>query len=157
MKKQWIPAVGKMTYGIYLLTTHYDDKFNGMIASWVSLVSYDPPLVMVAVHPNRYSHHLIEQGGAFALHALSKTQPDFLSRFKGSDPADKFAGIAWERGKTGCPIIKECVAYLDCRVKTIIKPGNHSIFIGEIIDAGLLSDEETFSMMDYSGIYLGKA
>ncbi len=91
------------------------------------------------------------------MHALGKTRQDFLSRFKGPDPADKFADISWERGKTGCPIIKECVAYLDCRVKTIIKPGNHTIFIGEIIDARLISDEETFSTIDYSGIYLGKA
>lgn len=157
MKKQWISAVGKMTHGIYVLTTYYDDKINGMIASWVSQVSYDPPLVMVAVHPNRYSHSLIEKGGAFALHALGKRQQGFLSRFKGSDPADKFAGISWERGKTGCPIITECIAYLDCRVQTIIKPGNHTIFIGEIIDARRISDEEAFSTINYNGIYLGKA
>ena len=79
MKEQWIKAVGKITYGIYVLTTYYDDEINGMIASWVSQVSYDPPLVMVAVHPNRYSHHLIEQGGAFALHALGKRQQGYYN------------------------------------------------------------------------------
>ncbi|RLB87199.1 MAG: flavin reductase, partial [Deltaproteobacteria bacterium] len=43
MKKQWLPAFGQMTYGIYVLTTRFDDAVNGMIASWVTQVSYAPP------------------------------------------------------------------------------------------------------------------
>ena len=67
MKDAWIQALGKMTYGIYVLTTCDKEEINGMIASWVSQVSYDPLLITVGVHPNRYSHHLIEQSGRFAL------------------------------------------------------------------------------------------
>ena len=59
MDERWLQALGSMTYGIYVLTTHHEEKINGMIASWVSQISYDPPLVMVAVHPNRYSRQLI--------------------------------------------------------------------------------------------------
>jgi flavin reductase (DIM6/NTAB) family NADH-FMN oxidoreductase RutF len=55
-----------MTYGIYVLTSFYKEEINGMIASWVSQVSYDPLLIMAAVHTHRYSHHLIEKAGAFA-------------------------------------------------------------------------------------------
>ena len=51
MKEDWVQALGKMTYGIYVLTTCDEDEVNGMIASWVSQVSYDPLLIMVAVHP----------------------------------------------------------------------------------------------------------
>jgi flavin reductase (DIM6/NTAB) family NADH-FMN oxidoreductase RutF len=53
MQDQWIKAFAKMTYGIYVLTSGADEAINGMIASWVSQVSYEPPLVMVAVHPKR--------------------------------------------------------------------------------------------------------
>jgi len=83
MENKCIKALGKMTYGIYVLTTFYADEINGMIASWASQISYAPPLVSVAIHPNRYSHHLIEQSGSFALHTLAKDQTEFLSRFKG--------------------------------------------------------------------------
>ncbi|MEJ2286300.1 MAG: flavin reductase, partial [Desulfobacterales bacterium] len=38
-----------MTYGIYVLTSCHQQEINGMIASWVSQVSYTPPLIMVAV------------------------------------------------------------------------------------------------------------
>ena len=78
MDKEWLSAFGKMTYGIYVLTTGSAGTINGMIASWVSQVSYDPPLISVAVHPNRYSHQLIEQSKCFALHVVAKDRSDLL-------------------------------------------------------------------------------
>ena len=98
MDERWVNTFGAMTYGIYVLTTFHEQKINGMIASWVSQVSYDPPVVMVAVHPNRYSHQLIRESGCFALHILSRNQRDLLSRFKGIDPEAKFHSIQWAEG-----------------------------------------------------------
>ena len=157
MKEEWIKAFAKMTYGIYVLTSKTDEAINAMIASWVSQVSYEPPLVMVAVHPNRYSHQLISQGGGFVLHALASTQANLLSRFKGADVKAKFSSLDWTTGKTGCPILQECLAYLECELKTRYRPGNHTLFIGEVVAAGVFSDEDPFTTMAYDGIYLGKA
>ena len=157
MEKKWIQALGKLTYGIYVLTTFYDDEINGMIASWVSQVSYDPPLIMAAVHPNRYSHRLIEQSAAFALHMVAQNQGEYLARFKGDDPRRKFDGIRWEKGKTGCPILKDCIAFADCSVSAVYKPGNHTLYIGEILEADCFSDDNPFITSDYSGQYLGKS
>ncbi|UCE53511.1 MAG: flavin reductase [Desulfobacterales bacterium] len=156
MEKIWIQALGKMTHGIYVLTTFYEGEINGMIASWVSQVSHDPPLIMVAIHPKRYSHRLIEQSGRFALHILAKNQADYLSRFKGADPKDKFSSLKWVKGTTGCPILNDCVAYLECNVKVAYKPGNHTLYFGKVVDAKVLSDEKPFSTSDYEGQYLGK-
>jgi len=157
MDERWFQTLGSMTYGIYVLTTYHEEKINGMIASWVSQVSYDPALVMVAVHPNRYSHHFIQQSGSFALHLLTRNQKDFLSRFKGPDPEAKFASIPWARGKTGCPILKECIGYLECAVRERYAPGNHSLFIGEIVDARIFSHEDPLTTLDYEGFYTGKS
>jgi flavin reductase (DIM6/NTAB) family NADH-FMN oxidoreductase RutF len=157
MKTEWLQAVGKMTYGIYVLTTFYEKEINGMIASWVSQVSYEPPLIMVAVHPNRYSHHLIEQSGCFALHILARKQSDFLSRFKGSDPKAKFSSIQWIRGKTGCPVLNACIAYVECNVINKYTPGNHTLFLGEVVAAEAFAEEQSLSTLDYDGIYIGKS
>jgi flavin reductase (DIM6/NTAB) family NADH-FMN oxidoreductase RutF len=157
MKEDWIKAFGKLTYGIYLLTSHYEEKINGMIASWVSQVSYEPPLIMAAVHPNRFSHQLIEQGGGFALHVLADTQADFLSRFKDADVSAKFSTLSWTPGKTGCPILSECPAYLECELKTHYRPGDHTLFIGEVIAAGVSGYQKPFTTREYDGVYLGKA
>ena len=157
MQEEWIKAFAKLTYGIYVLTSKTEEAINAMIASWVSQVSYEPPLIMVAVHPNRFSHQLIADGGCFALHVLASTQSNLLSRFKAADVKAKFSSLDWTTGKTGCPILKECLAYLECEVKTHTRPGNHTLFIGEVIAAGVFADEKPFTTMEYDGIYLGKA
>ena len=156
MQESWIKALGKMTYGIYILTSFHKAEVNGMIASWVSQISYDPLLTMVAVHPNRYSHQLIEKSGCFALHVIDRQQTEFLSRFKGPDPKAKLASVKWQRGQTGCPILSDCLAYLECTVRGSYTPGNHTLFIGKVVNAGSLAEGRPFSSADYQGIYLGK-
>ena len=90
-----------MTYGIYVLTTRFEDTINGMIASWVSQVSYAPPLILAAVHPNRYSHELLQKSGCFVLHSIARDQKELLLRFKGPDPDEKFSSLEWSTGVTG--------------------------------------------------------
>ena len=156
MKKEWLAAFGHMTYGIYVLTTRFDNTINGMIASWVTQVSYEPPLIMVAVHPNRYSHSLIEKGHSFALHVLDRSQKEMLKRFKGSDPEKKFSGIPWETGKTGVPLLKNCIAWFELNVKERYDPGNHTLFIGEVINSGTKSPGSPLCTLEYDGVYVGK-
>ena len=157
MEKEWLSALGKMTYGIYALTTAFEEKINGMIASWVTQISYDPPLLMVAVHPNRYSHQMIKQSGCFALHVLDKNRKEFLKRFKGPDPMAKFSDIEWRKGKTGSPLIKDCIAWFECEVIESLDPGNHTIFIAKIVDAKIVSEKAVMSTLDYDGAYIGKS
>jgi len=146
-----------MTYGIYVLTTRLEDRMNGMIASWVSQVSYEPPLVMVAIHPNRYSHELVRQSGNFALHIISREQKGLLARFKGPIAEEKFTSIDWRFGATGCPILKECIGCMECRIRENLKPGNHTLFIGEVVNAFFNEDKAPLATLDYEGTYLGKA
>lgn len=156
MHPGWQTVFSKMTCGVYVLTTAYRDKKNGMIASWVSQISYEPPLLTVAVHPKRYTHRLIEQSGCFALHLLPRSKKDYLTRFKGPDPEKKFEGIDWRVGAGGCPILQDCVGYIECDVVDSIAPGNHTLFIGRAVNAKNVSEEPVLTTLDYSGSYTGK-
>jgi flavin reductase (DIM6/NTAB) family NADH-FMN oxidoreductase RutF len=157
MDKQWLSAFGKMTYGIYVLTTAFEETINGMIASWVSQVSYEPPLISVAVHPNRYSHQLINQSRCFALHVVAKDRTDQLERFKGPDPLGKFSDIEWSKGETGSPILRDCIAWFECDVISSLEPGNHTVFIGNVVDAKIVSGNRVMSTADYNGAYIGRS
>ena len=157
MKKDWIKALGTMTHGIYVLTSFYEEAINGMIASWVSQVSYDPLLIMVAVHPNRYSHKLITKSGCFALHVLAADQSNLMGRFKGPDPEAKFSSIRWRPGRTGCPLLNDCLAYFECRVTAEYTPGNHTLFLGEVLEAQRIVAGNALSTLNYDGLYLGKS
>ena len=156
MKDTWLKAFGQMTYGIYVLTTRHEEIINGMIASWVSQVSYDPPLILVAIHPNRYSHGLTEKSGNFVLHVIERSQKELLARFKGADSAEKFSGIDWEPGQTGCPVLKACLAWFECSIKESYRPGNHTLFVGEVIDSACGSAGTPLCTLDYEGMYTGK-
>jgi flavin reductase (DIM6/NTAB) family NADH-FMN oxidoreductase RutF len=157
MEQQWQTALGQMTYGIYVLTTKKDDAINGMIASWVTQVSYDPPLILAAVHPNRYSHDMIVQSRVFGLHIIDQSRKDLLARFKGPDPKEKFSEIAWKKGKTGVPVLQDCLAWFELQVQEQHQPGNHTLFIGKVVAAGVHSDATPLSTLDYDGMYTGKA
>ena len=156
MKAELLNNMAHMTYGIYVLTTRHGDTINGMIASWVSQVSYDPPLIMAAVHPNRYSHDLLQKSGHFALHILAREQNDLLARFKGPDPGSKFDALAWHDGVTGCPVLADCIGSVECRIRQTLKPGNHTLFVGQVVHAIFRGAERPLCTLDYEGCYSGK-
>lgn len=156
MEKEWLTALGQMICGIYVLTTRFEDTINGMIASWVTQISHDPPLIVVAIHPNRYSHALIDSSGVFALHVIHRSQKELLKRFKGPDPLKKFDGISWKYGKTGVPIIDACIASFELEVKEQHPLGNHTLFVGEVVSCRFQSPGTPLSTLDYEGMYVGK-
>ena len=156
MKEEWINAMGKMTNGIYLLTTAYKSQVNGMIASWVTQVSYDPPLIAVAVHPNRLSHGIIENSGSFVLHVMKKSQKSLVMQFIGSASDEKFNGVEWQPGTTGCPLVKGCAAWFECNIFDRFQPGNHTMYIGEVITVETLSEAAVLTTQDYRGQYIGR-
>ena len=156
MEVQWQDALSTMVYGIYVLTTGVEESINGMIASWVTQVSYEPPLILVAVHPHRRTHGLIMDTGAFVLHSLSSEQKDLLAKFKGPDPKAKFDNLEWETGQTGCPILRDCVAFLECELRETYEPGNHTLFVGQVVNGRRNLTCPVLTTLDYSGTYTGK-
>jgi flavin reductase (DIM6/NTAB) family NADH-FMN oxidoreductase RutF len=156
MQEDFIKNIRHLTYGIYVLTTRFEAVYNGMIASWVSQVSHTPPLVMAAVHPHRFTHRLLETSGVFALHIIDRSQKAMLARFKGPNAATKFEGIEWQVGQTGCPVLRDCLAWLECRVAEHLAPGNHSLFIGEVVAAGCPAKGTPLTTLDYEGQYTGR-
>ncbi|MBI2876357.1 MAG: flavin reductase [Candidatus Tectomicrobia bacterium] len=147
----------RLISGVYLLTCCRGEEINGMPVSWASQVSSRPPLVMVAVRPDRYSHAMIEASGAFALSLLGRGQPGLVDRFMHPGPlkAEKFQGLEVERGVTGCPLLRDAAGFLECRVVGSQRPGDHTLFLGEVVAAGWYRDLPLLSMNDYGHSYGG--
>jgi flavin reductase (DIM6/NTAB) family NADH-FMN oxidoreductase RutF len=90
------------------------------------------------------------------LHVLDRSQKEMLKRFKGPDPEKKFSGIHWETGKTGAPILTNCMAWFELKVKERYDPGNHTLFIGEVVNSGTASKGSPLCTLEYDGMYVGK-
>jgi flavin reductase (DIM6/NTAB) family NADH-FMN oxidoreductase RutF len=150
--------MGKLNYGVYVLTSTFDESKNGCTVSWVSQVSFDPPIVTLSLAPGRFSHQFIKNAKTFALSILPDTDRGReLGRHFGvvsGRKFDQFANIECFSAETGAPIIKSAVAYMECKVLFSTDAGDHTVFFGEVISGKVISDaEETLSYLpsDYLG------
>jgi len=138
-------ALWKLINPIAVVTACHNGDMNGFIASWVTQVSFVPPLVMVAVNPLHYTYELITNSNAFAINVLRTDQAELVDLFGKSSGRkdDKFAPVPYKLGRTGSPLLKDCLAFVDCDVVWSKEAGDHVVVIGSISDAGVTSDGET--------------
>ena len=132
-------ALSTFNYGVYIVSGKRGDKANGLTAAWVTRVSFDPALVAVSVGKTRHTHYFIKDGGAFAISVLAEGQQKighYFGSVSGRDE-DKFARYPHESKKTGAPVISDCAAWIDCKLIHSYDAGDHTIFVGEIVDAGV--------------------
>ncbi|MEW6388215.1 MAG: flavin reductase family protein [Thermodesulfobacteriota bacterium] len=129
-----------LVQGVYVVTTRLGDKVNGMTAAWVSQVSFNPILLTVSIAPLRYSHDLIKESRVFALNLLTSEQIDLGKRFgyKSGRKVDKFAGLEYTTAVTGAPILPQVYAYYDLQLVDTFPAGDHTLFVGEVVDAKIL-------------------
>lgn len=80
---------------VAIITTKSGEKINGMTAAWVAQASFEPPLVVVSIAPERYTHQLIDESSVFAVNILSEGQVELGRNFgsKSGRDTDKFKGV----------------------------------------------------------------
>lgn len=155
MQPAWQEVLDRFTYGIYLVSIVADGKDNGMIASWVSQCSHEPPLVVLAIRQNRLSHAQILKAGAFCISVLPREALPLLKRFKIPEWERKFDGLTFRRSEQGAAILPEAIGHLDCTLETSYDTGDHTLFIGRIIAGEFQHDTLALSTADYGGSYRG--
>jgi flavin reductase (DIM6/NTAB) family NADH-FMN oxidoreductase RutF len=143
-------AFGKVINGVCVVTVKAGDKINGMTAAWYTRVSFSPPLVMVSVAPKRFTHDLIKKAGSFCINLLAEDQLPYAKAFGFSSgrTTDKFRGVKHKPGKTGSPILDGAAAYLDCRLIHSYDAGDHTLFVGEVVEAGATEKRPLHSRME---------
>jgi flavin reductase (DIM6/NTAB) family NADH-FMN oxidoreductase RutF len=133
-------AFKALVHGVYVVTTRLGEKINGMTAAWVAQVSLNPLLVMVSIAPSRYSHTLIKESGIFAINVLTAEQVELGKRFgyKSGRKIDKFAGLDYLAAGSGAPVLPQAYAYLDLKLVQTYTAGDHTLFVGEVMEAKIL-------------------
>lgn len=127
-------ALSHLAGGVVIVTTRgQDDEPRGMTATAVCSVSLVPPLVMACMSHAAATHRAVEESGVFALNLLPVTAERLARRFASADP-DKFAGLECEAGVTGAPLLESALAQCDCEVERSVPAGDHTIFIGRVVD-----------------------
>jgi flavin reductase (DIM6/NTAB) family NADH-FMN oxidoreductase RutF/rubredoxin len=151
----------KIPYGLYAICSRKGNKINGQIANALFQVTAEPPTVAISINKQNLTHEFIESSKVFTASILCDHTPmKFIGTFgfKSGRDIDKFEKINYKLGKTKAPIVTEnCLGFLEAQVINKVSVGTHTIFIGKIIDADIMSDEKVMTYEYYHEIKGGKS
>ncbi|MGD8565153.1 MAG: flavin reductase family protein [Candidatus Bathyarchaeota archaeon] len=121
---------------------------NIITLAWAMPASINPPLVAVSIAPGRYSYGLIEETKEFVINipTMKILKETFFCGRKSGKNINKFkeTGLTPEPAKKVLPpIIKECIAHLECKLYDLFKAGDHVITVGRVVDA--YANEDMFT------------
>jgi flavin reductase (DIM6/NTAB) family NADH-FMN oxidoreductase RutF len=150
-------ALRMITYGLYILTSKSGDRYSAGTVNWLSQSSFEPPLVMVGVKRDSGLHSTISESGVFAVNILASDQKEIASAFFKPTTVenDKINGYRFEQGETGSPLLVDLPAFFECRVVDKVERGDHTIFVGEVINAGVRKEAKPLVMWDTGWFYGG--
>lgn len=139
-------ALRMIPYGLYVLTTGSKDGsvLTAATVNWVTQASFAPPLVAVGVKKDSASCGRLKETGAFALNVLGKGQSELAyAFFKPTErQGDLLNGQRFRIGVSGAPLLEAAPAWIECRVVDAVERGDHSLFVGEVVEAGLARSAE---------------
>ena len=154
-----LKALHNLGYGLYVVTSKKEGRFNGQIANTVFQVCSEPPTIAVAINRQNLTHEFIQHSGVFTASILSQDTPlSFIGHFgfKSGRDIDKFEGINYETGKTQAPVvIDNTLAYLEARVIQQMDVGTHTIFVGEVVGAEIMREGEPMTYAYYHQVKRG--
>ncbi len=151
-------ALRMIPYGLYVLAADDGQGVNAALVSWVSQVSFNPPRIAIALGNETGIWHRVRAAGAFVLNVLGAGQKEVaVAFFRGvaGMEDDRLGGYATHRGVVGAPILDDAPAYLECRVVESLNAGDHTLFLAEIVEAGLQNDLPPLRLDDTEWHYGG--
>ena len=141
-------ALSKIGYGLYVLTTNYDNIDNGCIINTVQQVTSDPLRLSIVVNKNNYTHDLILDSCVFNINVLTTETPFKVFEhfgFQSGRNVNKFADCEQELRAVNHVLYlpKHINAYFACRVVKSIDLGTHTMFIADVLDVVTVNDKYT--------------
>ena len=146
-KEQISKSLGRIVSGVGILTTSGKGGEGAMLASWFQQASFEPPMITVAIKKGRPVSEILQSSKKFVLNILHTGQKNMIAHFgKGFELGqDPFKGITTEKHKTGIPILKEALCFIECELKEVYPTGDHQVYVGHVVHAG--SEEEGSPMV----------
>lgn len=152
----------KIPNALALVGSRAGEERNGMTTSWITQLAMAPVLVGIGVDNTAVTHRLITDGGSFTVNLWDAEDTRVFVKF--SKPAAYADGALNGRpvrdGVTGAPVFEEAIAWMECEVRQSLDLGTHTLFIGELVDAGIRDDAAraaalSDTRMKYGGVPRG--
>jgi flavin reductase (DIM6/NTAB) family NADH-FMN oxidoreductase RutF len=151
-------ALRAINYGLFVLTAIDGDDVGAAGVNWLTQASFEPPLIATAVKTDNDTHRLIERTGKFAVNVLAEDQLDIGKAFFRSATldGDKINGHRFEPGpETGAPLLVELPYWFETRVTDTVNRGDHTVFVAEVVNAGVRDEKATPMLLRSTGMNYG--
>ena len=145
-------VLGMFATGVTIVTTKSGDEYFGLTINSFTSVSLDPMYIQINIGKNTTSHDYICKSGYFTVNILAEDQEMLSTIFAGAPPAERFCHVKTTEGVSGSPIIEGSLAYLEVKVVQKYEGGDHTIFLGEVLDMRTLR-EDAAPLLYYRGKY----
>ena len=151
-------ALRAINYGLYVLTAIDGDQVGAAGVNWLTQASFEPPLIAAAVKADNDSHAIIDKTGAFAVNVLGEDQLEIGKAFFRTTKVegDTLNGYRFEPGpETGAPLLVDLPYWFEARVTDAIRRGDHTVFVAEVVNAGVRGDTATPLLLRSTGMNYG--
>jgi len=143
-----INAISKLTNGVYVVASGDKERQNAFIATTVMQVTSNPVKVIVACNKDNFTTHIIQESKAFSASVLKQNyKPATMGTFgfRSGKDFNKFERcnefIFSENTQTPI-VLEDCIAWFECKLTDEIDLGTHILFVGEILDTQIISENE---------------
>lgn len=146
-------AMFTLSYGLFVLTAREDGKDNGCIINTAQQITDLPKRITITVNKQNLTHDMVLRTGVFNLSVLSQEATFWVFQhygFQSGRDVDKFAGLPVERTENGLAYVEGCTNAVICgKVISTVDCGTHTLFIADVTDAKMLSDEKSATYQYY--------
>jgi 3-hydroxy-9,10-secoandrosta-1,3,5(10)-triene-9,17-dione monooxygenase reductase component len=130
-------ALGRFATGVAFVTAALDGEPVGLIVNSLTSVSLAPPLVSFCPSRSSLTWSRMRRAGRFGVNVLGRQHERFALHATPAG-ADRFAGLDWERGRGGVPMLLDALACLECQIVAEHPAGDHWIVVGRVDDLRIL-------------------
>ncbi|MEG1642343.1 MAG: flavin reductase family protein [Synergistaceae bacterium] len=154
-------ALFSLTYGMYIVSTTFEEKRNGQIANAAMQITANPVCVTTCLNKENLTTSLIEKSKIFSVSVLEQDAPMiFIGKFgfRSGRDIDKFSDTEFMVGETGAPMVTEyAISVFDARVVKTLELDTHILFVGEVVSSKFLKEAIPLTYADYHLLKKGKS
>ena len=152
-------ALFDLSYGVYVVTTWDKGTPKGCVANSAMQITSSPATIAVSINHDNYTHGCIEATGTFAINILSEdVSPLLIGTFgfrtgRDCNKFEEFEPVL----KNYLPVLPQAMTYITCKVIDKMETATHTVFLGEVTDAGHLQEGTPMTYAYYHKVIKGAA
>lgn len=152
-------AFRNMSYGVYVVSTLDGERPTGCVANSAMQITSEPATIAVSINHDNYTNSCIEKTGKFAISVLTEQSDAGIIGtfgFQSGKDVNKFDGVEAVE-QEGISVVSDACSYIICKVINKMETATHTVFLGEVIAADVLKEEEPMTYAYYHKVVKGKS